>query len=98
MRHFQEGNVEDPDPDGPVIKHFQDDDKKPDVMIMGPGDPFVGSVVEINKDSEMRELRTTISLMKEHIGEHYFTPQDDNNRFCGRCGLYLTDNLHKKTL
>ncbi len=28
---------------------------------------------------------------------HYFTPQEENNRFCNKCDEYLTDSAHFRT-
>lgn len=31
---------------------------------------------------------------RSFTGCHYFTPSEDNDRFCAVCGKYLTDESH----
>ena len=37
-------------------------------------------------------------IIKDAKIQHYFTPSEDNNMFCGRCDEYLTDQIHKREI
>lgn len=42
-------------------------------------------------------IETINNSMREYNPSHIFTPSKENNRFCDKCGKYLTDEIHQRS-
>lgn len=51
-----------------------------------------------DKEKGTKLLNELSDFLDEHTQkmEHFFSPSDENNRFCKRCDRYLTDKVHKR--
>jgi len=48
-------------------------------------------------DRTDEQLDQDQEIMNALAKQHYFVPQDDNNKFCKICDKYITDVSHKQT-